>query len=133
MVFSIKSNDMKYFLFSSLLILIACKSSRDMENVQILSVPQEQIVLNFDYEGEPLPAMQLDRLAEAELKIISPNTKIYHQDLLYSPKPGEPGALYKNLPYDGEEIPAIHLDNSTLRNIRNTRGTIVVPPVIEEK
>ncbi len=122
---------MKYLLLISLFLFFACNTSKDIVSVPNPPATTEPIVLNLEYEGESLPAMQLDKLIEAELKILDPSGKLYPQNLLYTPIPGERGSLIKILPYNGEEIPAMHIDNSTLRNIRNKKGTILLPQVIE--
>jgi hypothetical protein len=150
---------MKFLILFSLFLFFSCKTSKDIVSASNSTPSSNQVELNLDYEGKMMPAMQLDKLAEAQLKTVDPSLifimetplsdldykeeeipaihleklPIKGLELIYIPKPDEPASLYKILPYNGEEIPAIHLDNSTFDKIRGTKGMIIVPKVIELK
>jgi hypothetical protein len=124
---------MKYLLFLSLFLFFSCKSGKDLGNISSPASAPEPVVLNLDYEGETLHAMQIGIVNQAQMKVVAPEGKVNPRTLLYIAEPGEPITLYKNLPYDGEEIPAIHIDNATFDKIRSTKGVFVVPKVIDDK
>lgn len=150
---------MKISLLFALLLFFSCKTNKKLGSIPVPDRSSEPIVLNLDYEGEMLPAMQLDKLAEAQLKTVDPalvfiidppllnldykgeeipamhleKLPLKGLETIYIPKPGEPASLYKIMPYDGEEIPAIHIENSTLHKIRGTKGSVTVPNKVLDK
>lgn len=150
---------MKYCPLLGLLLFFSCMTNKDMVNNHASVSDKDQIILNPDYEGEMIPAMQLDKLAEAQFKTVDPSSRMVIEpsllnleyqgedipaihleqlqtknfETIYFPVPGELASPSKIMPYDGEEIPAIHLDNSTFMKIKKTESLLVVPKVKEDR